>query len=147
MNGYARVLALITTVTAPALVVAGCPGPDAIVGSPCSFGGGSCESCALAACSDVMMTCGATAGCCAIVVCSLLTQCTMNCYQEQTCKDVIDEAGGPDGEAVKLLSGLGACLTERCPDVCNFIDGGSGGGGQGGSGAAGGQGGSGGTGG
>ena len=87
-------------------------GPDAVDQSD------PCEVCVVNACTLEALICCQTPGCLEIVDCAKATGCTgIDCYTEQTCKAVIDAAGGP-GEVTNDATALGDCALESCAAEC-----------------------------
>jgi hypothetical protein len=87
-----------------------------------------CEVCVATSCTMQALACCQQPGCLDIVRCAQEKGCSgIDCYAPETCKDVIDKAGGP-AVATMYAKPLGDCALASCKDKCG------GGGGAGGSG-------------
>jgi hypothetical protein len=82
-----------------------------------------CQMCVQDMCKDALIACCETMGCAEIITCARENMCGgTDCYfgaggEPGPCKDVIDAAGGPVGEAVGPAQTFGECATMQCP-VC-----------------------------
>lgn len=77
----------------------------------------ACVECACASCLDEIMTCDDTPGCAEIRSCGASSGCSgADCYSETTCRQVIDDNGGPFGVAASTALTVGQCADGAgCP--------------------------------
>ena len=77
-----------------------------------------CEVCVVSNCAMLALACCNKTGCMDIIDCAQETQCDgIECYSTDTCKDVIDAAGGAD-IALNYAQPLGDCALEKCAAEC-----------------------------
>lgn len=77
-----------------------------------------CEVCVASNCSMLALACCNKTGCMDIIDCAQETACEgIACYADDTCKDVIDAAGGA-GIALNYAEPLGDCAMEKCAAEC-----------------------------
>jgi hypothetical protein len=77
----------------------------------------ACQQCGAASCPDERAACCATPGCPTIIACAREKNCNgTDCYKPETCQAVIDEHGGPIGDAVAAAAPLGECAAMSCPE-------------------------------
>ncbi|MBM4375286.1 MAG: hypothetical protein FJ095_09390 [Deltaproteobacteria bacterium] len=77
-----------------------------------------CEVCVVTSCTAEALACCQNEGCLDIVACAQEKGCAgVDCYQEDTCKQVIDDAGGVQ-IAVGFAAPLGECAVENCAAEC-----------------------------
>ena len=84
-----------------------------------AFRQGSCEEvggCACVNCCQELQDCEADPGCVAIRTCANEKGCRgIGCYQDATCKAVIDANGGPTGIPATTGLTLSTCIEPKCP--------------------------------
>ena len=75
----------------------------------------TCAVCGCNTCLDAITKCYADTSCETIVECGRSKGCRgLDCYQENTCKAVIDGAGGPTGAATIKAQTVSSCTTTKC---------------------------------
>jgi hypothetical protein len=94
-------------------------GSEGTSGDECSIDTADpCEVCVATSCAAEALACCKQPGCLDIVQCGREKLCSgIDCYQEDTCKAVIDAAGGP-AVALEFASPLGDCAIAACADAC-----------------------------
>jgi len=77
-----------------------------------------CELCVATSCTTEALACCEQPGCLDIISCAQDTGCSgLDCYAPETCKDVIDSAGGPI-TATQFAQPLGDCAIANCSAEC-----------------------------
>jgi hypothetical protein len=78
-----------------------------------------CQSCVYQSCSGELSECFSDFGCLSIFSCAIASGCQgLDCYSPDTCRNTIDQWGGPAGESMRrLLGGLACVVQSGCP--CN----------------------------
>ena len=81
----------------------------------------SCDKCQCQACGSELSTCFSDLGCALIFACAEQKQCQgFGCYQNSTCRSVIDQFGGLTGAPVAEVFALATCAaTTRQGCGCN----------------------------
>jgi hypothetical protein len=81
----------------------------------------ACDRCFCSTCGSELNTCFTDIGCASIFVCIQANHCGgLNCYQNATCRGVIDQFGGLTGSAVNEVFSLASCsATSRPACGCN----------------------------
>ena len=85
-----------------------------------------CRDCACASCTQQTCDCSNDVGCLVIMLCIFESGCRgVACYQDSTCKAVIDGNGGPTSVPSALALALSQCLEPNCPCIsmgtCNPV--------------------------
>jgi hypothetical protein len=82
------------------------------VGAIGGFGGSppDCQSCLIQSCSSQFIECIQDFGCISIIACAQANGCNgIDCYNDKSCKSVIDQWGGPAGPSMNELLQTFAC--------------------------------------
>jgi hypothetical protein len=80
----------------------------------------ACDKCVCSTCGSQLNACFTDIGCALIFACVQEQQCGLNCYQNATCRGVIDQFGGLTGSAVNEVFSLASCsVTTRPGCGCN----------------------------
>ncbi len=78
---------------------------------------GDCGSCTCGSCGAEMEACDGDPGCLSIAWCVQATGCLpLGCFAEDTCGDIINDAGGLSGTSTQLALELSVCVLDAgCP--------------------------------
>jgi len=100
---------------------AGAGGTGGIVELCVSAAPTACEKCLCQGCGSELTACFSDVGCALIFACAQQKQCQgFNCYQNSTCRGVIDQFGGLTGPSVSEVFSLASCsVTARANCGCN----------------------------
>jgi hypothetical protein len=81
----------------------------------------ACDKCLCQGCGSELTACFSDIGCTLIFACVQQKQCQgFNCYQNSTCRGVIDQFGGLTGPSVSEVFSLASCsVTARASCGCN----------------------------
>jgi hypothetical protein len=100
---------------------AGAGGTGGIVGLCVSAAPTACDKCLCQGCGSELTACFSDLGCALIFACVQQQQCQgFSCYQNSTCRGVIDQFGGLTGPSVSEVFSLASCsVTARANCGCN----------------------------